>query len=139
VSTQQISVSHNAEIAHRLSNLPGKCQNIHGHSLLITIAIEGEVNDKGILAGIDFGTLKKAFREYIDENYDHHLLLNAEDFLHYGDTRELLTSLGAIWFDGDPTVENLARWIGTYMYRCIKLPLTCNIEETNTNGANWIS
>jgi hypothetical protein len=51
---------------------------------------------------------------------------------------------GLIIHDGDPTVENLSRWICEYMSNVV-LDLTTqdyfdikiDIEETKTNGASW--
>jgi 6-pyruvoyl-tetrahydropterin synthase len=64
---------------------------------------------------MDFGEVKKKFREFLDTNYDHHLLLNPTDPLitfmgdndpHY---RGLLNNWGVTVTDGrDPTVENFA-------------------------------
>ena len=74
-----IFVKHNAEIAHRLSLLEGKCQRIHGHSFHIKLTVHGIMDAQGICASIDFGSLKKLFRGYIDYEWDHHLHLNADD------------------------------------------------------------
>jgi len=77
--TRTITVSHNAETAHRLFRTPGKCQRIHGHSYRIHLRLTGEVDEQGLLAGIDYGTLKASFRGFIDAYLDHQLLLNEND------------------------------------------------------------
>jgi 6-pyruvoyl-tetrahydropterin synthase len=145
--TSSIDVTHNAEIAHRLMNLPGKCQNIHGHSLQITLTLFGELNGNGILEGLDFGTIKGAFRSYIDRNYDHHLLLNENDpfagkFFRISDDEvdnsNVLTLPGLVVFPNDPTTENLAKWIAEWASVVwLVRPISVSIRETNTNGASY--
>jgi 6-pyruvoyltetrahydropterin/6-carboxytetrahydropterin synthase len=100
-----IAVKHNIEVAHRLFLTPGKCENIHGHSMWVTLFLDGEIDSDGLLESIEFGTLKQEFRGYLDESFDHHLLLNAED-------PWCKTELpGLSPFFGDPTTENIARCI----------------------------
>jgi len=139
---RSIQVNHNIEVAHRLLDLPGKCQQIHGHSMMIHLELWGPVNDDGILMGIDFGDLKKAYRAYLDSNYDHHLLLNAKD--PYVD----FVLNGTVVVDGDPTVENISKWVGEWAYEWGEnagpngdhLPINrikVTVRETGTNGATW--
>jgi 6-pyruvoyl-tetrahydropterin synthase len=144
--TSSIDVTHNAEIAHRLMNLPGKCQNIHGHSLQITLTLFGELNGNGILEGLDFGTIKGAFRSYIDRNYDHHLLLNEKDpwaqeietVQAYEAATGSVKLPGLVVFPNDPTTENLAKWIAEWASVVwLVRPISVSIRETNTNGASY--
>jgi 6-pyruvoyl-tetrahydropterin synthase len=153
VLRNSIYVQHNAEIAHRLSNLPGKCQNIHGHSLQITMRLGGELDSNGILEGLDFGTIKKDFREYIDTRYDHHLLLNetdpwANDIGWYNDKPEGAVPIiegphrlpGLMTTPGDPTTENIAVWICDWAVLRFEsdgiTAITIDVRETGTNGAH---
>lgn len=150
VLSSSIWVEHNAEIAHRLMNLPGKCQNIHGHSLNISMHLDGELNEQGILAGLDFGTVKKVFREFLDREWDHHVLLNVDDpwagqwrqmpngqqvtsYAHYQRLPGLTTT------PGDPTTENLAKWLCEWAQQEFAgdpiRGITISIQETGTNGA----
>lgn len=138
----KLYVKHNAEIAHRLSQLPGKCLQIHGHSLQIELWLMGTVNDKGIMSGLDFGQVKAQFREYIDNVYDHRLLLNQDDQLlraaraHNYEVEDLYP--GIQMMPADPTIENLVTWIGAWANKTWpKLHARCKIQETNSNGAEW--
>jgi 6-pyruvoyl-tetrahydropterin synthase len=148
-----ITVIHNAEIAHRLSLLPGKCQNIHGHSLTIELTIFGAVDENGILAGLDFGTVKKEFRNYIDSCWDHKLHLNMNDewatnVMWYQDKPEGAAPIvegpvllpGLVVHVGDPTTENIAIEIAdwadlTYGNMKSVHHVLVNVCETRTNGA----
>jgi len=160
VTQQTIEVSHNMEVAHRLSQLPGKCQQIHGHGMQVHLQLTGKVDELGIFAGIDFSSLKKVFRAYIDETYDHHLLLNCTDpwaspiYMFQGMDRVQMDSAiasgdqhflpGLVMLPADPTTENLSKWIATDM--ATKLiergwnenvyDLTVVIDETCTNAAS---
>jgi 6-pyruvoyl-tetrahydropterin synthase len=72
------------EIAHRLSKSDGKCQQIHGHGMqveLILLVSEGPegMAMNGVLETMEFGAIKKKFREHIDKKYDHRLVLFVGD------------------------------------------------------------
>jgi 6-pyruvoyl-tetrahydropterin synthase len=122
--TYYIGVKHNIEVAHRLFETQGKCEAIHGHSMMVELAIYGEKDDHGLLGGIEFGALKKEFRAYLDDEYDHHLILNLSDpfarplfLMERDDSGEFTTTSeqaflpGLNAMPGDPTTENIAAWI----------------------------
>lgn len=132
---QTLKIRHNIEVAHRLSLTPGKCENIHGHSMWVVAELEGTVDDHGMLLGIDFGEAKALFRSYLDNQFDHHLLLNKDD--------TILTSMlpGLMTTPGDPTTENIAMWIGewclgTFAARGIER-IRVEVWETQVNSATW--
>jgi 6-pyruvoyl-tetrahydropterin synthase len=144
-------IRHNAEIAHRLSLTEGKCQQIHGHGLQIELTLLNLSQDRATgmakdASGdlLDFSDLKKRFRKYIDEGFDHHLLLNTEDpwagvFYLYDpvdndpiDNKQLP---GLVQVPGDPTIENLAKWWAMWAANEFKCDTSCRIDETSTNSA----
>lgn len=152
---QSIAVKHNMEIAHRLYLQPGKCQQIHGHGMQVTLTLTGRVNQEGIFAGIDYSDLKKAFRKYIDETYDHRLLLNHSDpfarpiFPINAEgvmQQEQVFLPGLQPLPGDPTTENLSNWIAREMQELIYelwpdaeiFTLAVEIWETGTNNARTL-
>jgi 6-pyruvoyl-tetrahydropterin synthase len=152
----EIFVTHNMEVAHRLFLQPGKCQQIHGHSMEVTLNLRGDVNKDGIFEGLDFGYIKKHFRAYLDHMYDHHLLLNKDDpwatrLWHRPSRDDSPPSPEAAWLaepshlpglvpcDGDPTTENLAKWICSWAYDMFRLECSVTIQETMTNGASFSS
>lgn len=123
-----IAVKHNIEVAHRLFELPGKCEQIHGHSMWVTMHLEGRVNEHGILGGIEYGALKSGFRKHLDETYDHRLLLNAADpfarpivYFERDQNDNIVEQSGQVFLPGlqamaaDPTTENIAKWVCEYM------------------------
>jgi 6-pyruvoyl-tetrahydropterin synthase len=153
-----IAVKHNIEVAHRLFELPGKCERIHGHSMWVTLAIEGPVNDKGLLSGIEYGALKKLFRGYLDAGYDHSLLLNEADpfagelisIKRDAEGQVTPESEGGLHLPGlvtcpaDPTTENIAAWIIKDMRLLLQSNdmqpglLKCTVWETSVNQAEVI-
>lgn len=103
------------ESAHRLPNLPEdhKCSRLHGHSFLIRICIEGEVNpDTGWI--MDFAEIKAAYKP-IFEQLDHHYLNDIEGL-------------------ENPTSENLAKWIWDHLKPELALLSKVIIKETCTSG-----
>lgn len=144
-----IRLTHNMEIAHRLFLMPGKCQQIHGHSMQVQLDLFGYPNKNGIFESLDFGDVKKAFREHIDKEYDHRLLLNVNDpwarmlFVdngrHYtGESQPDYVNVGRlpglVTVPGDPTTENLVKWVGQWAAEHFKLSGRIYIQETGTNG-----
>jgi len=70
--------------------LPGveKCRRLHGHNYAMSVEIEGEVGERGIL--LDFLTLKELCRTLVGE-LDHRLLLPARPW-----NMEVRRSMGEI-------------------------------------------
>lgn len=139
-----LTVSHNIEIAHRLYTLPGKCQNIHGHSMWVTLKIYAEHSDENGYALssdgtlLEFGNLKKEFRRYLDAIWDHHLHLNQSDpwaglVTLDGDLMEPLPGLQT--WPLDPSTENIGRWIKNQCMLFVpNTEIAIIISETRTNG-----
>lgn len=154
-----VFVKHNIEVAHRLLMLPGKCQQIHGHSMMVTLEVHADKDVNGYALAtdgtpLDFGSLKKVFRAYLDGVWDHHLHLNENDPLagellvvdrdargRYqnpeGMEGDSIHLPGLKTWDADPSVENIARWIHDYVETQILpgMSLHIRVEETRTNGA----
>jgi 6-pyruvoyl-tetrahydropterin synthase len=147
---QFLAVKHNIEVAHRLYLTEGKCENIHGHSMWITCFLRGEVNDEGLMAGLDFTDIKHVFREHLDNVLDHHLLLNENDPLagrlmvmqrdaggQFIESSEAAYLPGLMPTVGDPTTENIAMWIGMYMSSQFAEVFAVEVWETSVNMARW--
>lgn len=138
---QSIKVRHNCEMAHRLFETPGKCENIHGHSWWVELEIGGDVDEHGLLGGIDFGIAKMALRSYLDDNFDHRVLLNEHDQfagdLTIGQVDLQLPGLKTM--EGDPTTENFAKMIGQHMRALfgLKFQYRVTVWETKVNAATW--
>jgi 6-pyruvoyltetrahydropterin/6-carboxytetrahydropterin synthase len=60
------------DAAHHLHLYEGKCKSLHGHTYKLVITISGYLNDIGIC--IDFGEIKRLFKECIEAKLDHRYL-----------------------------------------------------------------
>jgi 6-pyruvoyltetrahydropterin/6-carboxytetrahydropterin synthase len=63
---------------HRLYRHGGKCEFFHGHNYVADFYVTGdEVDDVGRV--IDFADLKRLFKGWLDEHWDHGFVLNQAD------------------------------------------------------------
>ena len=59
-------------------NHPGKCRNLHGHSVKASISVQQEaLNDQGMVC--DFSDIRACVEAFIDDTLDHNFLLHHED------------------------------------------------------------
>jgi 6-pyruvoyltetrahydropterin/6-carboxytetrahydropterin synthase len=92
---------------HRLMQHPGKCKNLHGHSVKAAITVSASsLNQQGMVC--DFADIQHPLARYIDSELDHNLLLHRDDPLigYLVESGERFTAL-----DEPPTAEVLARMI----------------------------
>ena len=92
---------------HRLMNHPGKCRNLHGHSVKASITITADqLNDQSMVC--DFSDIQTCVNNYIDQHLDHNFLLHKDDpvipLLDQNNERYLA-------IDEHPTAEVLAKMI----------------------------
>jgi 6-pyruvoyl-tetrahydropterin synthase len=135
---------HDIQVGHRLFTLPGKCQQIHGHSMTVNLRLQVHFNGDGYAVNdelqlLEFGAVKKVFRGHLDDFYDHHLLLNENDpwanaTIAMDGSNDRLAIPGLRKVSGDPSTENIAFWIARYCaeeFRCLTV---VEVEETATNA-----
>jgi 6-pyruvoyltetrahydropterin/6-carboxytetrahydropterin synthase len=115
----KLKIKHHFEAAHRLSNYPGKCKNLHGHRWEVEVELDGIIGmENGMV--VDFGDIKNV----IDVNLDHRTLLsNHEDndqlaitLIHSGCAVES--------YPWEPTAENLVKWIWDLLKDCFQDSIT---------------
>ena len=111
----QIYKEFSIEAAHRLPNVPEghKCARLHGHSFLVTVAVEGPVGEQSGWI-MDFGDIKAAFAPIYDQ-LDHHYL-NDIDGLE------------------NPTSERVCEWIWEKLKPTLPELSAIEIRETCTSG-----
>ncbi len=59
--------------AHFLPGYDGKCQNLHGHTWYLEVAVEGRINGTSGMV-MDFSKMKQIVNEVVIERLDHHCL-----------------------------------------------------------------
>ena len=73
-----IILEHHVSYGHRLKDSTTKCRFLHGHTGIITAKIRGKVNEiSGMVT--DFGPLKAALKKFLDDTYDHTMILEQWD------------------------------------------------------------
>ncbi|RZF23569.1 6-carboxytetrahydropterin synthase [Paraburkholderia sp. UYCP14C] len=100
---------HDISCGHRLVGHEGKCKNLHGHNYRVHFVCEASsLDDLGRV--IDFGAIKTLLCNWVDDHWDHRMLLWIEDPFYVA-LRDLDPSVVGVPFN--PTAENLAQWLVT--------------------------
>jgi 6-pyruvoyltetrahydropterin/6-carboxytetrahydropterin synthase len=91
---------------HRIVGHESKCAGLHGHTYEAHVTAEAELDELGRV--IDFSVLKERIGGWVDENWDHALVLDAAD----PDADELRAYGRVAAINGPPTAENMAAHLG---------------------------
>jgi 6-pyruvoyltetrahydropterin/6-carboxytetrahydropterin synthase len=74
----EVTIKKSFSAAHRISDIGGRCEALHGHNFLVEVAVAGEsLNAEGLL--IDFRILKRWTEEVLDR-LDHKFLNELDYF-----------------------------------------------------------
>ncbi len=103
-------ISIEFDAAHRLCNYKGKCERLHGHRYKVEFVFENKniLNEDCMV--IDFVEIKKLLKSWIDENFDHNVILSKQDEL-LGKAIESTSGYKIFWLENNPTAENLAKFL----------------------------
>jgi len=118
---------------HRLMHHPGKCKNLHGHSVKAAITVAADqLNNQGMVC--DFADVQKTASNYIDTNLDHNFLLHQDDPLCgvLTDANERFLSI-----DAHPTAEQLAQMIYRHMQSEGFHVTQVTLWETSSSNATY--
>lgn len=98
------------DAGHRLVDYKGKCGHNHGHYYKVEIYLYGDKLDNlGILE--DFGTIKDKVQAWVDENWDHAMLLSSRDVKNVKFHKDQKWK-HFIFPDGEnPTAENISKFL----------------------------
>lgn len=124
------------EAAHRISNHPGACSNLHGHSYKLHVTVSApEPGADDML--MDFKTLKSLVQHHIIEKLDHSLMLKKNPFNleAFSEVREKV-----FWMDHEPTAERLILWVVEVIQPLLPLSVRLSklmIYETETCYVKW--
>jgi 6-pyruvoyltetrahydropterin/6-carboxytetrahydropterin synthase len=92
---------------HRLWQYKGKCRNLHGHNYVARVTVKGPHDVLGMV--IDFDTLKGTVGKWIDEHWDHAMLLNEDDMVARSAMAQFADGQRVYLTVGNPTAECMAR------------------------------
>jgi 6-pyruvoyltetrahydropterin/6-carboxytetrahydropterin synthase len=94
------------DAAHRVVGHKNKCKYLHGHRYILEItATTSKLDEIGMVA--DFALLKTIMKEWIDNNFDHNVILNISD-KNLGEYIAKCTGQSVYYLDSNPTAENIA-------------------------------
>lgn len=66
------------DAGHRILGHEGKCRHLHGHRYVAEITVRADALDN-LGRVIDFSVIKEKVGGWIDENWDHNILLHPDD------------------------------------------------------------
>ena len=127
-----ITLTFRWPMGHRILGLTGggeKCRNIHGHNW--TADVEFANDDRRL----EFGEVKGAIQEFIDQRLDHGFLVAEDDpFVEYLDAE----SLKHFVVKGRPDTEMVASLLADVSEELIgRRPLRVHVLEGYRNAATW--
>lgn len=130
---------HDISCGHRVHGHESKCANLHGHNyrFFLTIAAP-ELDSVGRV--IDFSVIKSHLCMWLEDNYDHKMLIWEQDPML--PTLQQLNPTGIVPTSFNPTAENIARHF-VEMVAPIQLKETgctlirCKVEETRKCSATY--
>lgn len=106
VQLVRIAKSFKWEMAHRLPYHKAGCQNLHGHSYRLDVAVEGSPLPNGMV--MDYGDLKALVQPLIDK-LDHAFMCSADDTIMVEFLRG--KDLKVVHVDFYSTAENIALYL----------------------------
>lgn len=118
---------------HRLVGHAGKCRHVHGHNGRVQIEVAADKLDKLNMV-VDFSEISRGIGKWIDENFDHVLILWEKDPLVsvLQEKKEKILVVSE-----NPTAEFLARRIFDEAHK-LKLPISkVTVWETNDSCAAY--
>lgn len=135
---------HDICCGHRVVGQGGKCENLHGHNYRFHFTIESYQEDGVDAVGrvLDFSVIKDVLCEWLEENWDHKMLLWAKDPM-YAYVKDIDPTVVRV--DFNPTAENLAKHmvesVAPYLFNAAKIDCVlsrCKIDETRKCSATYI-
>lgn len=110
------------DAAHRIVNHESKCKYVHGHRYVVDATFV--TNDLDALGRVvDFGVIKEKLGQWIDQNWDHNIILWQED-KPLGKLIENETKQKVFYLPSNPTAENIA----DYLLNVVCQELFCSSE-----------
>jgi len=132
---------HDFSAGHRVAGHENKCAHLHGHNYRVHFDVQAEELD-GIGRVLDFGEIKSRLCMWLENNWDHRMLLWVEDekimqLVDAGFVHDVV----AVPFN--PTAENMARYlveeVGPKALPAGLRLIRCRVEETRKCGAEYVA
>ncbi len=135
-----ISKTFRFEASHVLPKHPGKCSRLHGHSWVLSVSVQGDV-DPSTGFVMDYADLSKIVNEKVVDVLDHQHLGCGNLVRSLGMGYADQTFAAALGPDFYPTSENLVKWIVKQIFPCFNQEpcrlVQVTLDETCTSRATW--
>jgi 6-pyruvoyltetrahydropterin/6-carboxytetrahydropterin synthase len=105
--THQVTRKHEIHCGHRVFGHEGKCRNLHGHAYVFHLTCEADQLDE-LGRVIDFGVIKSVLCEWLEQNWDHRMLIWDQDPI-LESLRTIDPTVVSVPFN--PTAENIAAYV----------------------------
>lgn len=127
---------HDISCGHRVVGHESKCRHLHGHNYRIHFYCEAPLDELGRV--IDFGVIKSTLCMWLEDQWDHRLLISKLDPML--ETLKELDPKGVVAVPFNPTAENmglhLLNVIGPMLLEGKGVRLVrVTVEETRKCGA----
>jgi 6-pyruvoyltetrahydropterin/6-carboxytetrahydropterin synthase len=100
------------DAGHRINGHKGKCCFLHGHRYVFEVSVSSEDLDKlGMV--VDFSVIKEKIGAWLDEEWDHALILSGDDPLLAAVLQDPDSNLFVFAPGVQPTIENLVGYLMT--------------------------
>ncbi|MBX9597977.1 MAG: 6-carboxytetrahydropterin synthase [Burkholderiales bacterium] len=134
----QVVRKHEIHCGHRVYQHESKCRNLHGHSYVFHLKCSSDKLDS-LGRVIDFSVIKELLCQWLDDNWDHKMILWDQDPL-FTELLKLDSSVVSIPYN--PTAENLARYlvetVGPRLFAPLPITLSeVTLEETSKCSASY--
>ena len=98
------------DYGHRVFKHESKCRHLHGHRGVVEVtALADELDSLGRI--IDFSVLKHKVGTWIDEHWDHNMILFKDDVEAIKAVESVREGKSPFVSDWNPTAENLAKYL----------------------------
>ncbi len=123
---------HDISMGHRVVGHENKCRHLHGHNYRIHFVCTAPTLDE-LGRIIDFGVIKELLCNWLEDNWDHKMMIWSEDPLLQDLQKLVPEDLIVVPFN--PTAEEIAKYlteeIAPIQLRNTKVSLVeCRVEET---------
>ncbi len=99
---------HDISCGHRVAGHENKCRHFHGHNYRVHFTCEAEKLDR-LGRVIDFGEIKQRLCMWLEDKWDHRMLLWEKDPL--AGSMQVLDPEGVVLVPFNPTAENMALYL----------------------------
>ena len=128
------------DAGHRVVNHESKCRTLHGHEYKAEIFAEADTLDS-LGRIIDFSIIKQYIGSWIDNNWDHNLIIFKDD-PDIELIKQISGAKSAFITDFNPTAENIAKHMVENIAPDILkgtgcVLIKCSVEETRKCSAAY--